>query len=262
MQVRPLAGKPEFVVATETGHPPPAAQGGAGEAVLRDERAGRLPLHEDDHAGEGARLAARHAAPRHGAARGRRAGAGRDPAHGRDRLATPADPRADGARGGPARPRRATAPWSAGSAWSRRRVGRGRARSPTHAPDEAVLVGAAGTYRPDRAADRLGAGRVGGALRGHRRRRAERGRARLDGAGRDRAGRRRGPGAVGRGGVGGRARAAAAGEPPPGRRRGGDGGLRRRARRPAVRCPADRRPRHLERRRRPRPVALAAGARR
>ena len=44
-------------------HPAPARQGGAGRPLLRDERAGRVPLHEDDHAREAARLAARDALP-------------------------------------------------------------------------------------------------------------------------------------------------------------------------------------------------------
>ena len=39
--------------------PPPAAQGGAREALRGDHREGDLPVHEDDHAREAARLAAR-----------------------------------------------------------------------------------------------------------------------------------------------------------------------------------------------------------
>ena len=135
--------KQEFVVATETGilH---RLEGGAGEAVLRDERARGLPLHEADHAAEGARHPARHATPRDGAARGRRAGPGRSGAW--SRSCEPADPGADG------RSRRGcsasgTMPCVCGFGLVEAAVGASRAFA-DHAPDEAVLVGAAGSYAP------------------------------------------------------------------------------------------------------------------
>ena len=56
-------------------HPPPE-QGGAGEALRGRLREGDLPLHEDDHAAEAARLAARLEVRRDGAGRDRRTRAG------------------------------------------------------------------------------------------------------------------------------------------------------------------------------------------
>ena len=67
-------------------HPPPASQGGAGQALLRDVGAGRLQVHEADHVAQGARQPARHEVRGHGAGRGGRTGTAGHRAHGRDRL--------------------------------------------------------------------------------------------------------------------------------------------------------------------------------
>ena len=66
---------------------PRPAPGGARRRLHRRQRGGELPLHEDDHAAEAARRAARRRAGGQGAAGDRGAGAHRDRADGRDRLA-------------------------------------------------------------------------------------------------------------------------------------------------------------------------------
>ncbi len=63
--------------------PPPAVEGGARQALRGGLREGDLPLHEDDHAAEAARLAARLEVRGDGARRDRRAGARRDRPDGR-----------------------------------------------------------------------------------------------------------------------------------------------------------------------------------
>ena len=78
--------KSRFVVATETGILHRLEPRGAREGVRRGTRGGRLPLHEDDHAREGPRLAPGHEARGHGRSRDRRPSARRDRPHGRDRL--------------------------------------------------------------------------------------------------------------------------------------------------------------------------------
>ena len=76
----------EAVVATEIGMLLPAADGRAGRRVHPGQRRGVVRVHEDDHAAEAARRAARDEV-RGARARGdRRAGAGADRPHGRDRL--------------------------------------------------------------------------------------------------------------------------------------------------------------------------------
>ena len=63
------------------------ADGRAGRRLHRRQRGGELPLHEDDHAAEAARRAARRRARGARAAGDRGAGAHRDRADGRDQLA-------------------------------------------------------------------------------------------------------------------------------------------------------------------------------
>ena len=66
-------------------HPSPP-EGGAREALRGGLGEGDLPLHEDDHAAEAARLAARVEVRGHGSRGDRREGAGRDRPDGRHRL--------------------------------------------------------------------------------------------------------------------------------------------------------------------------------
>ena len=67
-------------------HAASAARGGPGRRLHRRQRGRFLPLHEDDHAAEAARLAAGRALRGQGRRRHRRARAGADRAHDRHRL--------------------------------------------------------------------------------------------------------------------------------------------------------------------------------
>ena len=92
-------------MATETGHAPPAREGEPGQALHRGQPRRRLPLHEDDHAAEAARLAAR---PEPAGERGpgdRRARPRADRAHGRDHARSAPRLRADRWPSRPCRPR-------------------------------------------------------------------------------------------------------------------------------------------------------------
>ena len=73
-----------FIVATETGMLHPLELENPGKTFVPANRAGGVPVHEDDHAAQAARRAARHEARGEGRPRDRRAGAGADRAHGGD----------------------------------------------------------------------------------------------------------------------------------------------------------------------------------
>ena len=80
--------KERFLIATETGHHPPAEEGRARQDVRGRLRGRHLQVHEDDHAREAARLAPRLEVRGRGGAGDRREGATRHSAHGRDRVAS------------------------------------------------------------------------------------------------------------------------------------------------------------------------------
>ena len=74
------------IMATETGMLHPLQMARPDIDFVAANEAASLPLHEDDHAAEAARHAARHDRRREGARGDRRARAAADRAHGRDRL--------------------------------------------------------------------------------------------------------------------------------------------------------------------------------
>ena len=74
------------IVATETGMLHPLREAAPGRRLRGRQRGRELPLHEDDHAAQAARRAARDGAGREGAGGHRRARPAADRAHGRDRL--------------------------------------------------------------------------------------------------------------------------------------------------------------------------------
>ena len=87
LRARRAAPGTTAIVATETGMLHPLRDGAPGRRLRRRQRGGQLPLHEDDHAAEAARRAARRWRREVKVPGGdRRARAAADRAHGRDRL--------------------------------------------------------------------------------------------------------------------------------------------------------------------------------
>ena len=123
------------IMATETGMLHPLRDGRARRRLHRRQRARLLPLHEDDHAAEAARRAARRSGEVKVARGRRRARADPDRAHGRDRLATAVEHvrrRRAGSRGLAAHGRAPGSPSSGGGrrgrSWRPRRGADGRGR--------------------------------------------------------------------------------------------------------------------------------------